>query len=136
MQQGLMSKKSGNHIQKEERLKITGSTNQDFSLLCVKSDDRSNLYIITLFALAIPFTLLNAVLTHFLTQNRKFSCGGNGEKRVKDHSTPGNKGLKRAINLPAEPPAAAHNPEVAGSSPASATKKPCNHNGYRVFLFV
>ena len=84
------------------------------------------------------------LLTHFLAQNRKFPCGSNGGKSAKDHSTPGNKGLKRAINRPMEPPDAAHNPEVAGSSPASATnnanrfryrrKKSRNLGGYWIFL--
>ena len=61
--------------------------------------------------------------THNLTQNRKKSSGDNGAKRLGAHFTPGRKAPETAGNIQTIPQSAAHNPEVAGSSPVSATKK-------------
>ena len=54
--------------------------------------------------------------------------------RVRSPAPSGIKGLKyRGVEQLAA--RRAHNPEVAGSSPAAATRKPCSYNDYRVLFF-
>jgi len=59
-----------------------------------------------------------------LTQNRKFACGSNGDKRGGRYLVFGARGAERAGKRHLAFSSAAHNPKVVGSNPASATNYP------------
>ena len=63
------------------------------------------------------------LLTHILTQTAKILCGNSGEHGAKRYLEPEKKGQNSAQKGQMNTRAVAHNPEVAGSSPVSATIK-------------
>ena len=63
-------------------------------------------------------------MTHNLTQNGKNADGISGVNRPEKDMFPDSSRLESTENVYAPPLRAAHNPEVAGSSPAAATKTP------------
>jgi len=62
-------------------------------------------------------------LTHILTQTAKILCGNSGDNDAKQYSEPERNGQNSAQKGQMNTRAVAHNPEVAGSSPVSATIK-------------
>ncbi|MDE7053784.1 MAG: hypothetical protein K2O84_03085, partial [Oscillospiraceae bacterium] len=65
-----------------------------------------------------------AALTHNLTQNRKIADGISGANRMEKDMFSDIIRPESTENICSPPLSAAHNPEVAGSSPAAATKTP------------
>ena len=63
------------------------------------------------------------LLTHILTQTAKILCGNSGENGAKQYFEPERKGQNSAKTGQMDTRAVAHNPEVAGSSPVSATTR-------------
>ena len=63
------------------------------------------------------------LLTHILTQTAKILYGNSGEDDAKRYLEPERKGQNSAQKGQMDTRTVAHNPEVAGSSPVSATIK-------------
>ena len=63
-------------------------------------------------------------MTQTLTHTGSGQCGANGIHRLKQHTHSQRKGLKIAQQSQKPQQSAAHNPEVVGSNPAPATRKP------------
>ena len=63
-------------------------------------------------------------MTQTVTHTGFGASGNNGADGVQYSAYPGQKGLKRALRSENDHGATSHNPEVAGSSPAAATRKP------------
>ena len=77
-------------------------------------------------------------LTQTVTQTGFGRCGNNGANAVKPHGCPQRKGAKRSFRRKKHNGAAAHNPEVVGSNPAPATRKPLesqDSGGFILFLY-
>ena len=74
------------------------------------------------------------LLTHILTQTAKILCGNSGDNGVKQYFEPERKGQNGAQKCKMDTRAVAHNPEVAGSSPVSATIKVLKSQDFRTFL--
>ena len=60
-------------------------------------------------------------MTHNLTQNRKIADGVSGANRMEKDMVSDTIRTESTENICSPPVSAAHNPEVAGSSPAAAT---------------
>ena len=73
------------------------------------------------------------LLTHILTQTAKILCGNSGENGAKRYLEPEKKGQNSAQTCQMDARAVAHNPEVAGSSPVSATIKVLKSCDFRTF---
>ena len=77
------------------------------------------------------------LLTHILTQTAKILCGNSGENGAKRYLEPERKWQNSAQKCQMNTRAVAHNPEVAGSSPVSATIKVLKSQDFRTFsLFL
>ena len=68
-----------------------------------------------------------------LTQTAKILRGNSGENGAKRYLEPERKGQNSAQKGQMETRAVAHNPEVAGSSPVSATIKVLKSQDFRTF---
>ena len=73
-------------------------------------------------------------MTHILTQTAKILCGNSGDNDAKQYFEPERKGQNSAQKGQMDTRAVAHNPEVAGSSPVSATIKVLKSQDFRTFL--
>ena len=83
-----------------------------------------------IFPKTVPLRLeAGALLTHILTQTAKTLCGNSGYNGAKQYLEPERKGQTSAQKGQMDTRAVAHNPEVAGSSPVSATMV-CDQNRY------
>ena len=69
-----------------------------------------------------------------LTQTAKILCGNSGDNDAKQYFEPERKGQNSAQKGQMDTRAVAHNPEVAGSSPVSATIKVLKSQDFRTFL--
>ena len=76
------------------------------------------------------------LLTQILTQTAKFLCGNSGDNGAKQYFEPERKGQNSAQTDQMDTRAVAHNPEVAGSSPVSATIKTTDFERNRWFFFI
>ena len=72
-------------------------------------------------------------MTHILTQTAKILCGNSGENGAKWYLEPERKGPNSAQKCQMDFRAVDHNPEVAGSSPVSATIKVLKSQDFRTF---
>ena len=73
------------------------------------------------------------LLTHILTQTAKIFCGNSGDNGAKQYFEPERKVENSGQKGQMDTRAVAHNPEVAGSSPVSATIKHLISNEIRCF---
>ena len=76
------------------------------------------------------------LLTHILTQTAKILCGNSGENDAKQYLEPNRTKQNSAQKYQTDTRAVAHNPEVAGSSPVSATIKTTDFERNRWFFFT
>ena len=74
------------------------------------------------------------LLTHILTQTAKILYGNSGEDDAKRYLEPERKGQNSAQKGQMDTRTVAHNPEVAGSSPVSATIKTADFERNRRFF--
>ena len=75
-------------------------------------------------------------MTHILTQTAKILCGNSGENDAKQYLEPERKGRNSAQKARMDTRAVAHNPEVAGLTPVSATIKTPYFKRNTVFIFA
>ena len=76
-------------------------------------------------------------MTQILTQTAKIFCGNSGDNGAKQYFEPERKGENIGQKGQMDTRAVAHNPEVAGSSPVSATIKVLKSCDFRTFsLFL